>query len=145
MNALYIFVGCGLGGLCRYWLSNGIHMLAGRAFPYGTLFVNVSGSLLMGILFALIIERIHGSTTELRALLIIGFLGGYTTFSSFSMETLYLIEDGNIGLAALNVVLSVSLCLAAAWVGIKIISIVKPEQIVVYPVTGDIKEEVVDE
>lgn len=117
-NSLLIFIGCGLGGLCRYWMSNLVHLLFDRNFPYGTLLVNVTGSLLMGLLFVLIFARFNEIGGELRAFLLIGFLGGYTTFSSFSIETINLIENGNLLGALLNIFLSVILCVGVAWAGV---------------------------
>lgn len=117
INAL-IFVGAGLGGLCRYWISNGIHGLVGRHFPYGTLFVNASGSLVMGFLFVIILERFADNSEALRAFLLIGFLGGYTTFSSFSIETVNLFESGAWLSAVLNSLLSVVICLSLTWIGV---------------------------
>lgn len=118
MNACLIFLGAGLGGLSRYGVSNGIHWWLGRAFPYGTLFVNASGSFLMGLFFALILERFDGIGPQLRAFLLIGFLGGYTTFSSFSVETLNLFESGAWLSAMLNIIGSVTLCIGLTWLGI---------------------------
>ena len=102
----------------RYWISNSLYWLVGRQFPYGTLVVNVSGCFLMGLLFVLILERFDGIGPQLRSLLVIGFLGGYTTFSSFSIETLNLFENGAWLSAALNICLSVILCIVAAWIGV---------------------------
>ncbi len=117
-NVILIFVGAGLGGVLRYWLSSGLHALLGKQFPYGTLFVNVSGSLLMGFLFIVIMDRFQGLGPQLRSLLLIGLLGGYTTFSSFSIETVNLIENGQWLGASMNVLLSTLLCIAAAWAGV---------------------------
>lgn len=118
INALLIFFGAGIGGVFRYWISSGVYWLMGRQFPYGTLVVNASGCFLMGLLFAFILERFDGIGPQLRALLFIGFLGGYTTFSSFSIETLNLFESGAWVSAAFNIFLSVTLCLALTWLGI---------------------------
>ena len=115
---LLIFLGAGFGGVSRYWASNGIYALFGRGFPYGTLFVNASGSFLIGLFFVLIMDRFNNSGAELRALLIIGFLGGYTTFSSFSIETWQLIENGAWITASTNVFLNVFLSLSLTWLGI---------------------------
>lgn len=117
INTILIFLGAGFGGVFRYWVSNSIYWLAGRQFPYGTLVVNVSGCFLMGLLFVLILERFDGIGPQLRSLLLIGFLGGYTTFSSFSIETLNLFENGAWFSATLNICLSVILCMVAAWLG----------------------------
>lgn len=118
INTLLIFLGAGLGGVFRYGISNGIYWLLGRQFPYGTLFVNASGCFLMGLLFVLILERFDGISPHLRSLLLIGFLGGYTTFSSFSIETLNLLESGDWFSASLNILLSILLCIALTWLGI---------------------------
>lgn len=109
MNTLLIFIGAGLGGVLRFWISNGVYYFLGRQFPYGTLVVNTTGSFLMGILFVLLVERFNGSGPQLRSLLLIGFLGGYTTFSSFSIETLNLFESGAWVSGFLNILLSVVL------------------------------------
>lgn len=116
-QALLIVLGGGLGSLLRFWLSTGAYHLLGRAFPYGTLAVNVLGSFLMGFLTILLVERLNGQAPLLRALLLIGFLGGFTTFSSFSMETLNLWESGDITKALLNMVISLVLCLLAVTLG----------------------------
>lgn len=118
MNTFLIFIGAGIGGVFRYWISNGTYSLLGRAFPYGTLFVNISGCFLMGFLFTLVIERWSELEAPLRAFLLIGLLGGYTTFSSFSIETINLIESGALISAFLNIILSVMLCITATWLGV---------------------------
>lgn len=115
---LLIFFGGGIGCIMRYFISSNAYIFIGRSFPYGTLIVNITGSLLMGILFVLILDRFSSIAPQLRAFLLVGFLGGYTTFSSFSIETLNLFEQGEILKAALNVIASVVLCLAAAWLGV---------------------------
>jgi CrcB protein len=117
-DTLLIFLGAGTGGIFRYWISNIIHAFLGRQFPYGTMIVNISGCFLMGLLFVLTIERFDGFGPPLRSLLLIGFLGGYTTFSSFSIETLNLLESGAYLSASLNILLSVILCIAATWLGV---------------------------
>lgn len=116
--SLFIFIGAGLGGVMRYWVSRLTYLFVNTNFPYGTLVVNVSGSFLMGLLFILIMNRISNFAPQLQAFLLIGFLGGYTTFSSFSIETLMLIENGSWLNAFINIGLSVIFCLAAAWGGI---------------------------
>ena len=118
LNTLLIFIGAGFGGVSRYWISNITYGFLGRQFPYGTLIVNVSGCFLMGLFFVLILERFNGIAPQLRSLLLIGFLGGYTTFSSFSIETLNLFESGAYLNALLNILLSIILCIAATWLGI---------------------------
>lgn len=118
-QVLFIAAGGAIGAIMRYAVSNGVHMFAGRAFPYGTLTVNVVGSLLMGVLYILFVERLSVSP-EWRAILLIGFLGAFTTFSTFSMETYNLIENGDMFKAFLNILLSVTICLLATWIGVVI-------------------------
>lgn len=114
-----IAAGGAIGALMRYWVSIGVHGLVGRSFPYGTLTVNVLGSLAMGLLFVLLIERMDASSIW-RAALLVGLLGAFTTFSTFSIETLNLLEEGAYTRAIMNVMLSVVLCIGAAWVGVKL-------------------------
>lgn len=118
MNQLLaIAAGGATGALLRFWMSGWVYTMLGRGFPYGTLVVNVVGSLLMGVFFVLLIERLSLGP-EWRAAILIGLLGGFTTFSAFSLETLNLIEAGAHGKALANVALSVVLCIVAAWVGV---------------------------
>ena len=116
-QTLAIALGGAAGAVARYWASNGIYNWLGRDFPYGTLFVNVLGSLLMGLLYILLLERMSGST-ELRGLVLVGFLGAFTTYSTFSIETLNLIEQAAYSKALLNSLASVLLCVVAAWLGV---------------------------
>jgi len=113
---VYIAAGGATGALMRYWMSNGVYALLGRGFPYGTLTVNVVGSLLMGFFYVFMIERMDVSV-EWRAALMIGLLGAFTTFSTFSIETLNLLESGEQLKAALNILLSVTLCIIGCWLG----------------------------
>ena len=117
MNDILIFLGAGVGGIFRYWISNGIYWLLGLQFPHGTLVFNASGSFLMGLLFVVILDRFAWIGQELRSLLLIGFLGGYTTFSAFSFETLNLFESGAWLSAMLNIFLNVIVCILLAWLG----------------------------
>lgn len=114
---LLIAAGGAVGSILRYLVSLVVYSLFGRVFPYGTLIVNISGCLIMGLLTSLLFERIT-EATELRALLLIGLLGGYTTFSSFAIETLTLAENGQLLLAVSNVFFSVVMCLFAVWIGL---------------------------
>ena len=114
---LSIAAGGAIGAVMRYWVSTGVYSLLGRGFPYGTLAVNVIGSLLMGFLYVLLLERMTLSP-ELRAALLVGVLGAFTTFSTFSIETLNLIEQADFVKAGLNVLISVVACVGAAWVGL---------------------------
>lgn len=115
---LWIAAGSALGGMARFWCSGVIARAFGETFPWGTLIVNVSGSLLIGIIAALTGPdgRIFLSSTT-RLALMAGFCGGYTTFSSFSLQTLSLVQDGEWWLAGANIALSVVACLVAVWVG----------------------------
>ena len=115
-NILFIAGGGALGALLRYWMSSGVHALLGRDFPYGTLSVNVLGSFIMGFLYVMLIERMDLGV-EWRAALMIGLLGAFTTFSTFSLETLNLIEAGEQYRALANILLSVSLCIVLCWLG----------------------------
>lgn len=103
--------------MLRYGASLGVYSLMGRGFPYGTLFVNVSGSLLMGLLSVVMLERFNVGP-EWRAAILIGLLGSFTTFSTFSFETLNLLEQGDVMRAMLNMAASVLICLAAVWLGV---------------------------
>jgi CrcB protein len=113
---LGIVIAGGLGALCRYALDGAV----GRrfsGFPWGTFAVNVSGSLALGFLFTLMVERLEVAPW-LRSAVTIGFLGGYTTFSTFSLETFRLLQDRELGLAAANVLGSVAAGLLAVYVGV---------------------------
>lgn len=114
---LAIGLGGAVGSVLRYWMSTWVYSLLGRAFPYGTLAVNVLGCLLMGFLFVLFIDRLSDNTL-LRAGLLIGVLGGFTTFSAFSMETFNLVEQGEHAKALVNMAVSVLLCVGATWAGV---------------------------
>ncbi|MCU7855791.1 MAG: fluoride efflux transporter CrcB [Candidatus Thiodiazotropha sp. (ex Lucinoma borealis)] len=118
MNQLIaIASGGAIGALFRFWVANGVYGLLGREFPYGTLFVNVLGSLVMGFLYVLLLERTTVSP-ELRGALLIGFLGAFTTFSTFSIETINLLEQAELLKAGLNILLSVTACVMACWFGL---------------------------
>jgi fluoride exporter len=113
----FIAIGGALGTVARFATSHLMHAVFGRAFPYGTLTVNVLGSFIIGVISIIFLSRFQVAA-EWRAFTMVGILGGFTSFSSFSLETLALLEDGVFLLALANVVLSVILCLTAAWCGI---------------------------
>ena len=118
MQQLLAIAGGGaLGALLRFGMSNSVYRLLGRDFPYGTMAVNVLGSLLMGFLFVLFVERMVVSE-EWRSGLLIGLLGAFTTFSTFSFETLALFDAGAPIKALVNIIASVVLCLVATWLGL---------------------------
>ena len=109
--------GGAVGALLRFWVSTGVYQLLGRGFPWGTLAVNVIGSFLMGLLFVLFMERSLVSG-ELRGALLVGLLGAFTTFSTFSIETLALMEQADYLKALVNVLASVLVCILACWAGL---------------------------
>jgi len=113
-----LFVGiAGLAGtLLRYWISGFVARRYGETFPVGTMVVNVLGCLLAGAIFNLTEERFLINPT-LRTVILIGFLGGFTTFSSYGLQTFTLLRDGEFGLATLNVAVSNVLGLFMVWVG----------------------------
>jgi CrcB protein len=117
-EALLVASGGALGAATRYVVGFGAAALLGTAFPWGTLAVNLSGSLAAGVLLGFGDGR--GLDPSVRLLAVTGFLGGYTTFSAFSVETLRLLEQQGIALAAGNVIASVALGLLAASVGLAI-------------------------
>ena len=118
VSYLCIAAGGALGSVARYWLSGIVARHSGEGFPWGTLLVNVSGSLAIGF-FATYFgpEGRDSVSAEARQFVIIGILGGYTTFSAFSLQTLALARNGNWLAAGANVIASVVLCLLAVWLG----------------------------
>ena len=118
------FIAIGLGGavgsVFRFWTANLIYDLLGRSFPLGTLFVNISGCFLMGVLAELMVNR-YPVASEIRAAVLVGFLGGYTTFSTFALETFSLIEDGGYAKAVINGLVSLIFSILAVWVGVLIV------------------------
>jgi CrcB protein len=118
MIYFWIFLGGGLGSIARFAGSGLVARLWGETFPWGTLLVNVTGSLLIGFFDTLTgTEGRWLVPPSARALVMIGLLGGYTTFSSFSLQTLALARDGEWLKAGANVLLSCGLCLISVWLG----------------------------
>jgi fluoride exporter len=116
MKILLIGLAGMVGTLGRYGLSELAARRFGETFPAGTLVVNVLGCFLAGVLFYLLPERFPASQT-MRAVLLIGFLGGFTTFSAFGLQTFALIKEGQLGFAFINVAASNVLGLLMVWVG----------------------------
>jgi len=116
-TALFIALFGAFGCLARYFLSGWVYTLLGRGFPYGTFAVNITGAFLIGLIMELALRSTMISA-NLRTGLTVGFLGGLTTFSTFSYETFRLLEDGEFIIAAGNVLASVVVCLAFTWLGI---------------------------
>lgn len=118
LNYFLIASGSALGGMARFWFSGLIAQRFGETFPLGTLLVNVSGSFLIGLFATLTSPDGRWLVAPgVRTFIMIGICGGYTTFSSFSLQTLNLAQDGEWLYAGLNAVLSLVLCLLAVWLG----------------------------
>ena len=118
VNYFWVAVGAAIGGVLRYWLSGFVAVRFGETFPWGTLVINVTGSFVIGF-FATLTgpdgRWLVGSTA--RQFVMTGICGGYTTFSSFSLQTLNLAHDGEWLYVGGNITLSVVLCLVAVWLG----------------------------
>ena len=116
INIVYVFVGGGLGSVARYLLSGTVYRWIDSIFPYGTLVVNTIGCFLIGLVMAGFSDR-FALNPSTRIFLTIGLLGGFTTFSSFSFETIALLRDGELFPAAVNIAGSLITCLAATYAG----------------------------
>jgi fluoride exporter len=116
-TAATIALFCAGGGLTRYYLSGWVYNLLGRSFPYGTFAVNIIGAYLIGLIMELGLRSTVIPDT-LRLGLTVGFLGGLTTFSTFSFETFSLLEEGQFIVAFTNILASVAVCLIFTWLGI---------------------------
>ena len=114
---MLVAVGGAVGSVARYLMASSIQTATGWTFPLGTVLVNILGCFLIGVLYILLIAR-PDPRQDLRALLMVGVLGGFTTFSSFSLETVTLAMNGNFGGATLNVVISVAACLVGTILGV---------------------------
>jgi len=115
-NFFIVFLGGGIGAAARYWLSGTIARTSGIAFPLGTITVNIVGCFLIGFLMTSFENRFL-VTPSLRLFLTIGILGGFTTFSTFGYETIAMVKDAEFFYAAVNVLLSMVMCLAATYAG----------------------------
>ncbi len=114
---LLVAAGGAVGSVARYLMASSIQTATGWAFPLGTVLVNILGCFLIGILYVLLVAR-PDPRHDLRALLMVGMMGGFTTFSSFSLETVTMVMNGNFGGATLNVVISVAACLVGTILGV---------------------------
>lgn len=112
-----IAVGGALGALSRYWVVGLVSRLFERSFPYGTLAVNILGSFLIGVGYIFIVERLQVAS-EWHAILMVGFIGAFTTFSTFSLETVSLMQEGRLMAALTYIFSSVLVCLLATVAGI---------------------------
>jgi CrcB protein len=118
MTYLWVAIGGALGSVARFWCSGLVAQTMGGTFPWGTMLVNVVGSFIIGFFSTLTgPDGRFLVAPNARAFVMVGFCGGYTTFSSFSLQTLALAQDGEWLQVAANIVLSVIVCLAAVWLG----------------------------
>src|SRR5690242_12523920 len=120
MGFIIVFIGGGIGAALRHGFNFAFARLLGTAFPYATLFENVTGSIVMGLLIALFAFR-SGVPQHWQLFLTTGILGGYTTFSTFSLDVAVLYERGEVGMAALYVLLSVGLSIGGLFAGLALV------------------------
>ena len=121
MDYLWVGLGSALGGMARHGIALITLKRFGPAFPWGTLVVNVCGSFLIGFFSILAIQgRGPFGAVAVQRFFLVGLLGGFTTFSSFSLQTMQLVEKGHNLAAALNVIGSLASCLVAVWLGLRL-------------------------
>lgn len=120
MEIVLVFIGAGVGGVIRFVLGSLVYSYTGRYFPYGTMVINLTGCFLIGLIYVIITEKFVNNSPYLTSLIIVGILGGYTTFSSFSIETLRLIQDGKSLSALLNISISVFVGIFLTFLGMKL-------------------------
>jgi CrcB protein len=124
---LYVAVGGALGSVARYWMTEAVDLRLNAIFPWGTLLVNVSGSFAIGIFAAMAMtESRWGLSEAARLFLMAGLCGGFTTFSSFSLQTMGLLREGLLLRAGGNAALSVVACLLATWAGLALMQALRP-------------------
>ena len=116
MNVLLVAIGAAIGGVARYLIGGWLASLLGANFPWGTVFVNVTGSFVIGVVLVLV--QGGALPAGARPFVAVGILGGYTTFSTYSYETLKLITDGNYGVAVINVFVQLVLGLIGVYLGV---------------------------
>jgi fluoride exporter len=127
LNYLLVAIGSAAGGVTRYWASGIVANRIGQSFPWDTLFVNITGSFIIGFLASLTAPEGRWLLSPYaRNLFMIGFCGGYTTFSSFSLQTLSLLQDHEWLYAFGNAVLSFVLCLLSVWLGHALAELLNP-------------------
>ncbi len=114
-----VAIGGAAGAVMRWLVASGVQKMAGGAFPWGTFAVNALGSFLLGFLFVWLIER--STASELvRLAITVGFLGAFTTFSTYSLESVRLLQEGAFSLAFVNIIGQVMICLLLTWVGVQL-------------------------
>lgn len=121
MSYLLVALGSVLGGVLRYWLSNVVNNFLPATFPFGTMLVNFAGSFIIGVTIFGLSDR-GLISQDLRLFLTVGFCGGFTTFSTFSLETFNLLRNSEYTLAGLNIGMSLIICLAATFLAFVIFS-----------------------
>lgn len=114
---LIVAFGGAVGSMLRFWAGGYVSSRLGTRFPYGTFVINITASFLIGLIMTLLAERAHWSPNW-RYLLVVGFLGGYSTFSSFEYESFRVFEDGEFLITAMNIVFSVALGFVSVWLGV---------------------------